>query len=74
MTVAVTALYMPETRGRDLETAGETFGLHRATDMSVVRGLRAMGSRMRKLIGASRGQRGLAPQAENQGIELEHRL
>lgn len=74
LTVAVTAVLMPETRGRDLETIGETFGLHRATDMPVIRGLNALGSRMRKLMGFSRGGAVPVSQAENRGIELQARL
>lgn len=73
LTVAVSAVYMPETRGRDLEAIGETFGLHRATDMPVIRGLRALGSRIRRMIGIALGRTGADSQADNQGIELEVR-
>ncbi|MCJ1262955.1 hypothetical protein MMC22_002825 [Lobaria immixta] len=73
LTVAVTVVYMPETKGRDLETIGETFGLHRATDMPLFRGLRALGSRMREVTGLTRGRTGHVPQAESQGSELEVR-
>lgn len=73
LTVAVSAVFMPETRGRDLEAIGETFGLHQAMDMSIISGLRALGNRLKRMIGITRGRPGNAPQAENQGIELEVR-
>ena len=72
LTVAVSVLYMPETRGRDLEAIGEMFGLHRAADMPVVRGLRSLGSRIGRMVGipgsASRGH--VLSEVQDQGIEL----
>lgn len=55
LTVAVTTLYVPETKGRDLEAIGESFGLHRAADMPVVRALTHLGSWVRgRMVGISR--------------------
>ena len=64
---------MPETKGRDLEAIGETFGLHRAVNMPVIRGLRTLGNRIRKVVGGGGGLRRV-PEVENQGIELQLRL
>ncbi|KAI9877728.1 MAG: hypothetical protein M1830_003004 [Pleopsidium flavum] len=74
LTIAVSAVYMPETKGRDLEAIGETFGLHRAMDMPVIRGLRSLGSRIKKMVGVGSEPKGYFPEGENQGIELERRL
>ncbi|KAI9847192.1 MAG: hypothetical protein M1837_003055 [Sclerophora amabilis] len=74
LTVAVSVLCMPETRGRDLEAIGETFGLHKASDMPVVRGLTNLGSRIKRMVGTDRGPRRRFPEVETERIELERRL
>ena len=64
---------MPETKGRDLQAIGESFGLHSAADMPVIRGLRTLGSWGRKVVGGGGGSRRMT-EVENQGIKLERRL
>ncbi|MCJ1469428.1 hypothetical protein MMC07_008061 [Pseudocyphellaria aurata] len=73
LTVAVSAVWMPETRGRDLEAIAENIGLYRAKDLPGIRGLMAVGSRMRRMIPATRRLTGHVSGAENPGIELEIR-
>ncbi|MCJ1365610.1 hypothetical protein MMC16_004735 [Acarospora aff. strigata] len=68
LTVAVCAVCMPETRGRDLEAIGETFGLHRAMDMPMARRLRSLGSQLRRMVGVRSEPRRL-PEVDR-GIEL----
>ena len=71
--MAVCVIYMPETKGRDLEAIGETFGLLRVGEMPVVRGLRSLASRVGKKVGIARGPWGHAAEADGRDIELESR-
>ena len=73
LTVAVSMVYMPETRGRDLEAIGAAFVLQRPGDMPVIRRLKALGSRMRIMFGTSERPWRHISAAETQGQELESR-
>lgn len=73
LTVAVSMVYMPETRGRDLEAIGVAFRLQRTGDMPVVRRLRALGSRMRTLVGGGNRPWGRLSATGSQELELETR-
>lgn len=66
-------VYMPETRGRDLETIGEAFGLQRTGDLPAIRRLKALGSWMGRLLGSGNRPRGYISTADTQGLELENR-
>ncbi|MCJ1248378.1 hypothetical protein MMC30_005595 [Trapelia coarctata] len=74
LTVAVSMIYMPETRGRDLEAIGEAFGLQRTRDMPVIRRLKALGSRIGTMVGASNRSWGRITATGSQEMELENRL
>ena len=67
MTVVVGILYMPETRGADLETIGISFG---ARDLPVLQSLRSLIGRANRALKV-RGFR--IGEAEVPGIELEPR-
>ena len=43
-TLSIIVVYMPETRGRDLENMGEAFGMLRAAETPVIRALKQFGS------------------------------
>ena len=74
LTVAVCVIYMPETKGRDLEAIGETFGLLKVAEMPVVRRLRSLAGQAGGKVGIVKGPWGHVPQAgANQEIELESR-
>ena len=73
MTVAVCIIYMPETKGRDLEAIGETFGLFKVGELPIVRGLRRLASWAGKKVGISRGPWGHGAAVEGREIELESR-
>ena len=71
-TVAVCMVYMPETRGRDLETIGQAFGLHRTADMPLARGLRCIKSGVQRMVRAgSTKWRHVVPEVDTRAIELE---
>lgn len=67
MTVAISTLYMPETRGADLETSGGSFG---AGDLPVLQSFRKM---MSKANSSLRFKGGRVEGVEATGIELETR-
>ena len=73
LTVAVGALLMPETKGRDLETIGDAFGLAKVDDMPVVRGLRSLASRAIRVGKRGIGWRRHDSDVNAPGIELESR-
>lgn len=64
-------MYMPETKGRDLEAIGEAFGLHKVTDTPMIRGLRSLASWGGRKVGIGRGPWG--HESERQEFELEGR-
>ena len=69
-TIAVSMVYMPETRGHDLEAIREMFRTHRASDMPLVRGLRSLMSRVKTMLGGYDGGRTRSSLVEPHGIEL----
>jgi len=73
LTVAVCIMYMPETKGRDLEAIGEAFGLHKVTETPIIRGLRSLASWGGEKVGILRGPWGHVPEVERHEFELEAR-
>ena len=71
--IGVSTIYMPETRGRDLETIGEAFGMHSARDMPVVLGLKRLVSRATRVFGLARSHSSQIDPSFNQGTELQPR-
>lgn len=70
-TTAVCFLYMPETRGRDLEAVVQAFEGHKATDTPVIKGLKTLGSNLGDLVRRRVGSgRVVTPRGSDPGIEL----
>lgn len=74
LTTAVCFLYMPETRGRDLEAVVQAFESHKAADAPVVKGLRTLGSSINNIVRRRVVRGRVAVQNQNNsGIELTTR-
>ena len=74
LTVGVCAVYMPETRGRDLESIVQAFGLPGETaSMPLAKALRSLKSAARYAVGAQWAQWRHASQTEAGGTELATR-
>ena len=73
LTVAVCIIYMPETKGRDLETIGETFGLHRVGDAPMIRGLKSAASWVGRKLGFTKRPLGHESERADGEFELESR-
>ena len=73
LTVGVCAAFMPETRGRELETIGHAVGLHGSADVALARALRGLKSGVRRVARVGGGRWRHVPDAEVRGIELEMR-
>lgn len=71
VTVAVSTMYMPETKGRDLETIGEAFAMHSASEMPLVIGFQRLVSRFAKVAWISREARRSGSGSNEQNIVLE---
>jgi hypothetical protein len=73
LTVGVCTVFMPETRGNSLEAIGESFLAHSAKEIVFVRALRALASRIGRLLGGEMwtGTRMVDVVREPQGIEVE---
>ena len=71
--IGVSIIYMPETRGRDLETIGEAFGTQRARDMPVVLGLTRLISRVARTLGLDQSRGSQITTQSDQGIDLQPR-
>lgn len=67
--IYVSIVYMPETRGRDLETIGEAFGLQSARDIPLVKNLQRLASRAARALGFTYESHVI--QTPNQAIELQ---
>ncbi|KAI9746592.1 MAG: hypothetical protein M1818_000305 [Claussenomyces sp. TS43310] len=70
LTVGVCVLFMPETRGRSLESIGEAFIAHKAADMSLVRLIRGLSSRLRMTTRKEREPGVLHGASDSDGVEL----
>ena len=72
--IGVSTIYMPETRGRDLETIGEAFGAQSARDMPFLSSIKRLSGRTAKSLGLTHA-RGVdvASRQEQEGVELQAR-
>ena len=73
VTVAVSTMYMPETKGRDLEAIGEGFAMHSASDVPFVIGFKRLISRFATLTGVNHKPQASGAPAREQSIALETR-
>ena len=71
VTLGVSTMYMPETKGRDLETIGEAFAMHSASEMPLVIGFKRLVSRFAKVAGIGHEARGSGSGSNEQHIALE---
>ncbi len=71
--VAVSTIYMPETKGQDLETIGEAFGIRSARDLPAILDLKQWASRVRRILGFNRVRRSDGATSSGSGIELQSR-
>ena len=69
LTTCVCMVYMPETRGRDLEAIGQAFGLHRTADTPFAKALRTLKSGVQRVVRA--GSAMWRHEVEGRGVELE---
>ena len=73
VTIVVGVLFMPETKGRDLEAIGDVIGLQKVSDIPIIHGLQKMGNQIRRRIGRGNGLQSEVLETRDQGIELENR-
>ena len=71
LTIVVGVLFMPETKGRDLETIGDAIRLQNVSDMPVVRGVKVLSSQIKRRIGAGRASGSGASEPRSPAIELQ---
>lgn len=71
ITVGVSTMYMPETKGRDLETIGESFATHSASEMPLIIGFKRLVSRFAKVAGIDHEVRRSESGSNEQHIALE---
>ena len=74
VTVAVSTMYMPETKGRDLEAIGEAFAMHSVGDVPFVIGFKRLVSRFTRLTGMSHEPQASGAPTREQAIALETRV
>lgn len=71
--IGVSVIYMPETKGRDLESMSEAFGMHNANDLPIFLWAKQLVSHVRSLIGVGGSQRRQNRTRNDEAIEMEPR-